>query len=367
MIKVVYDHQIFSAQKYGGVSRIFYELGKIISTYEDFDVKIHGGLYINQYINKLPKSVVMGRIIPAIPKSTNLLLNVNNYYHEKWLKNDTPDILHKTFFNRTFELDRVKKSKSVITVYDMIHEKFMKWDTKFIKIKAEAIKNADHIMCISEHTRKDLLEMLDIAPEKVSTVYLGHSFESTVELQSSSLISHPYILYVGSRKSLHKNFSNLLKAYAINQQLKDNFRLVCFGHRPFSQKETDLMKNLGLSEKNVLHFSGDDTVLAEMYSHASAFVYPSLYEGFGIPPLEAMSLNCPVVCSNASSIPEVVGSAGEYFDPYEIESISQAIERVVFSSERQSELIEKGKERINVFSWDKCAYETSSIYRQLIN
>ena len=94
-------------------------------------------------------------------------------------------------------------------------------------------------------------------------------------------------------------------------------------------------------------------------------VYPSKYEGFGIPPLEAMSLDCPVICSNTSSIPEVVGDAGEYFDPYDVDSIMSSIERVLQSSVRRAELVLLGRERCKRFSWKRCAQETLAVYRRL--
>lgn len=120
-----------------------------------------------------------------------------------------------------------------------------------------------------------------------------------------------------------------------------------------------------LPDNHFIHVPGDDKTLANLYTHASAFVYPSLYEGFGIPPLEAMSFNCPVVCSNTSSIPEVVADAGEYFNPYELESIADALERVLLSQVRTKELVVRGKERVNYFSWDTCAEQTQLVYKSL--
>ena len=106
--------------------------------------------------------------------------------------------------------------------------------------------------------------------------------------------------------------------------------------------------------------------MSSLYKDAIAFVYPSLYEGFGIPPLEAMAHQCPVVSSNTSSMPEVIGHAGEYFDPKEPESIKVAIENVVFSQSRIRDLKAKGLERIQVFSWQKCAKETLAIYKDMV-
>lgn len=112
--------------------------------------------------------------------------------------------------------------------------------------------------------------------------------------------------------------------------------------------------------------NGADSTLAKYYCNAALFIYPSLYEGFGIPPLEAMSLNCPVACSNNSSIPEVIGGAGEYFDPMDTESMRTAIEHVLNSTDRRIELIKRGQLRCTQFSWERCAKETLAIYRKLM-
>jgi len=158
----------------------------------------------------------------------------------------------------------------------------------------------------------------------------------------------------------------LLEAYATSKPLVDNFALVCFGGRPLQTEELRAMHHLGLKPGKVLHFSGSDKILASLYRKAHAFVYPSIYEGFGIPPLEAMAHDCPVICSHTSSMPEVIGKAGEYFDPRNIESIRGAIERVVSSSCRRNTLIQNGRDRLKMFSWDQCAAETYAVYRKLL-
>ena len=117
---------------------------------------------------------------------------------------------------------------------------------------------------------------------------------------------------------------------------------------------------------NVKAVNGDDAKLANYYRNASLFVYPSLYEGFGIPPLEAMGYGCPVVCSNTSSIPEVVGDAAILFDPYSLDSISNAIETVLTNNHLRSSLISRGFEQIQKFSWKKCADETLDVYKKVL-
>ena len=126
------------------------------------------------------------------------------------------------------------------------------------------------------------------------------------------------------------------------------------------------MHKLKLDSGQVRQFGGSDQLLTRLYEHASALIYPSLYEGFGIPPLEAMSHNCPVICGKTSSIPEVVGDAGAYFDSEDIHSIRSTIEEVVGSESHRRALIEKGQARLNCFSWDRCAAETLKVYKQLL-
>jgi glycosyltransferase involved in cell wall biosynthesis len=371
MIKIAYNYQTFTYQKYGGISRIFSNIAPIIDQYDDFDVEVYAGLYQNHYLANNLKIRRKGLQISYPYKTTRFFVALNHIFTKIALETDQPDIVHETYYS--IKSSAPKHSKTVITVLDMIHEKFIDsiGNTKFFKelltVKAKAIERADSIICISENTKKDLLEILDIDPAKISVVYLGNSIDNTIVMNSEPIIPEPYILYVGITQLPYKNFDRLLSAYSNNKHLRKNFKLVCFGQQPFSKNELDMINEKGLNENNVVYHSGSDSSLANIYTHAAAFVYPSLYEGFGIPPLEAMSFDCPVVCSNTSSMPEVVGKAGEYFDPYNIDSISESIEKVVFSSTLTDKLISRGRERVKLFSWEKCAKETQVVYRNTIN
>jgi glycosyltransferase involved in cell wall biosynthesis len=250
----------------------------------------------------------------------------------------------------------------------MIHELFASEypvDDKTSKLKEIATKRADHIICISENTRRDLLDIFDLPEDKVSVVYLG--FDSLV--LDTATLEHkegkPYLLYVGQRWG-YKNFDGFLKAYASSSFLRSHFDVICFGGGTFTAAELSFFVSLGLSNCQVSQVSGSDSKLASIYSNAALFVYPSLYEGFGIPPLEAMSLGCPVACGNNSSIPEVAGNAAEYFDANNPESIRVALEHVLNSSARREQLIKLGNLRCAEFSWQRCANETLGVYRSLI-
>jgi glycosyltransferase involved in cell wall biosynthesis len=246
----------------------------------------------------------------------------------------------------------------------MIHERFpSELSNQHAGWKRIATQRADHVICISENTRKDLLELTDLHEDKVSVVYLG--FDKLIPVASETETKKPYLLYVGHRGD-YKNFEGFLHAYAGSSLLRNNFEVMCFGGGSFSSNEAKLFDELELSADQLKQMAGDDNKLASAYRDAALFVYPSHYEGFGIPPLEAMSLGCPVACSNNSSIPEVVGDAGEYFDPANIESIRVAMEHVLNSAARRTELIDKGLIRCGQFSWKRCAEETLAIYKGLI-
>ena len=262
-----------------------------------------------------------------------------------------------------------RSAKRVITVYDMIHEKFAEsfpQRDKTRQIKAHAVKRADHVICISENTRRDLIEFLGVPDEKTSVVYLGYSLATKGPPAKRIVGEKPYILYVGHRGG-YKNFERLLQAYAVSPKLRNYFDLICFGGGGLTTKEKSLLQRLGFSMESVRQVSGDDASLAGYYRSASAFIYPSLYEGFGIPSLEAMSFDCPVVCSGVSSIPEIIGNAAEMFDPYEPDSIRMAIERVVSDDTLRQILIARGQERIKLFSWKRCAQETLDVYRRVLS
>lgn len=370
-MKIFYDYQIFYSQEYGGISRYFYELASKLAKFDDMDVKIVAGVYINKYLIDCPSNLVAGYYIPPIAKTWTMRLFLNEVFSSYWNEIKSPDIVHETYYLLEKKgTTPNKNAKKVITIYDMVYEKFGNLLPKSNLIslrKEQAIREADHIICISENTKQDLLEYFDIEQKKVSVVYLGNSLEVRNHRQNNMFIfsKNSYILYVGQRTG-YKNFDMLLKVYGTYPNLKKDFRLVCFGGGSFSNEEQALIHSLGLSEKEVIQVSGDDKILVNLYSNAAAFVYPSMYEGFGIPLLEAMACDCPVVCSKTSSMPEVAGSAAEYFDPYDQESIAHSLENILFSSEKAQFLIKQGQERVKDFSWDKCAEQTRSIYLSLM-
>lgn len=375
-MKIAYDSQIFCAQLYGGVSRYFCEIAPRIAKISGAQVSIVAPMHINAYLAHVPPGIVAGFRAPdtgrfRTSRSVNyprLALRGLGLLMGDWmLRAMKPDIVHETYFS-PYRLGS-RRARRVLTIYDMIHEKFASsfpHADKTSRYKAEAAKRADHVICISESTRRDAIEILGLPPEKTSVIYLGFDLMGRTDKDSKLVLplSEPYLLYVGNRGG-YKNFLRLLEAYGTSPTLKAQYNLICFGGGGFSTDELVTIQKLGLKSDQVMQLGGDDKVLGTLYTQASAFVFPSHYEGFGIPPLEAMSHDCPVVCSNTSSIPEVVGDAGEYFDPADTDSMRMAIERVVTSDSHQKWLIMNGRERLKNFSWDRCAAETLTIYKTL--
>lgn len=366
-MKIAFDSQIFTMQEYGGISRYICSLAQQLNTHHDVEAKIFAPLHINAYADSLPTSLAYGVKVPRIRNTGRIVHAASQLLSRVAISRFKPQIVHETYFSSLSSTP--KNARCVITVHDMIHERFSsafpRNDPPTSEWKKMSIMRAEHVICVSEHTKQDLLELIDISPEKISVVHHGFDPLNLPALVRQNA-NQPYLLYVGTRRG-YKNFDGLLRAYANSSWLKANLRIVCFGGGRLLANELSLIKSLGLTLQQVEQVSGSDEQLATFYKNAAAFVYPSLYEGFGIPPLEAMSLNCPVICSDASSIPEVVGDAAEYFDAKNIDSITTAIEGVLQSAEKRNYFIAKGVVRCSSFTWKRCANETLAVYENLVD
>jgi glycosyltransferase involved in cell wall biosynthesis len=323
-------------------------------------------LHRNNYLKKIPATLVDGRFLPSFPnRGYKLLMGYSVLKGRSKISGWKPDLVHETYYSRW--RSGPSSVPSVVTVYDMIHELFPKDFSprdKTSYVKRKAIERADHVICISESTRRDLLSLLDVAESKVSTVHLGFERFSSGPDSNELSTAKPYILYVGAR-GVYKNFFGLLKAVASSSRLRQDFDVIAFGGGAFSDSELADISGLGFNDGQVMQVGGDDFVLGTLYKQARAFVYPSLYEGFGLPPLEAMAQSCPVISSNTSSMPEVVGNAAVFFDPAITEDMKSAIERVVYDDELCAVLARAGHRRLDDFSWQQCAQKTASIYQSL--
>lgn len=365
-MKIQYDYQAFSFQKYGGVSRYFYELVNNFSKNKDMQIKTPLVLSNNYYIadrklikhkNFFPNQDFRGR--------QKIISKINKLYSIEQIKKKDFDIFHPTYYDPYF-LEDIGDRPFVLTVHDMIHEKFSDYfnaNDNTSRNKKLLSEKASKIIAVSEHTKKDLIEIFDTKPSKIKVIYHGNYMISNNSILNTA-IPNRYILFVGTRSG-YKNFDSFISAVArlLNDDL--GLSIVCAGGEKFNSNELSLLDKLSISS-SVFQYNLDDNALAALYRQAELFVFPSLYEGFGIPILEAYASDCPVVCSDTSSLPEVAGSAAVYFDPMDVESIFCAVSEVLNDSSLQQKLIENGREQLKRFSWAKTAQETKKVYENII-
>jgi len=297
---------------------------------------------------------------------TRVINLINKVYSVFKLREAEFDVFHPTYYNPYF-LKYIGDKPFVLTIHDMIHERFntlFPVKDKTSECKKLLVEKANKIITVSENTKKDLIEIFGTNESKIEVIHHGNSMFPKQNLQINIKLPERYILFVGLRGG-YKNFKRFIKAIAPLLNDDKGLYVICAGGGKFNRAELNLFKDCDI-ESNVKYYQiKNDDFLSYLYSNAIAFVYPSLYEGFGIPILEAFSCGCPVVLSDASSFPEVAGDAGLYFDPYDQESIRKAVFNIISNKDARKDLIEKGHKRLKLFSWDKAASLTLKVYKSL--
>jgi glycosyltransferase involved in cell wall biosynthesis len=395
-LKVLYDHQIFELQQYGGVSRYFSEIITRFIRSSQITPNISISITNNQFIHKIePKFLIPEKTNyqpikrsespdPYLSTPRKIAENcrnlMNNYRLQaistknkentiQVLQSGDYDIFHPTYFDPYF-LPYLNKKPYVLTVYDLIHEKYPELyplQDNTIHNRKKLIENASIIIAISKNTKQDILQFYNVKPENISVIYLGNEHikkEYTSSIQNNIKLPFSFFLYVGDRRS-YKNFIFTLEAIAPILRTS-NHHLVCYGGGKLSNGELYFIQHLGLQDK-VLQISGDDNILIQCYNQAIALIYPSLYEGFGIPIIEAFHEECPVITSNIPTSHEIAGEAAVYFDPKDPISIQNALNKVSSDQQYRDELIKAGVKRSKLFSWDITAEKTKEIYVSLVS
>jgi glycosyltransferase involved in cell wall biosynthesis len=362
-LKVFFNYQIFYQQKYGGISNYFYHLNNSL---RDIDVqtKIIAPLHKNNYIENIENGV-FGKKINFPSKLSSIVNFLNEKISKYYFNIHRPDIVHDTYyFPAKYNHDH-NRQKRVCTVYDMINEKFSKKNKRENEIsilKKNTIYNSDHIFCISNQTKNDLIDLFNIDEKKISVTYLASSLKKKI-FKNEKKKFEDCLLFIGSRSD-YKNFNNLLKAFSRSKILKNDFKILAYGGETVSKNEKNLLLSLNLINK--VEFINDKNYdLSYLYQNVKALVYPSKYEGFGLPILEAMENNCPVLCSSGGSLREIGGEGLNYFDPNNTEEIQDFLEKQLYSEEKLNNFVEYGKSRYKKFSWKKCAIETLNIYKNI--
>jgi len=356
-MKILLDHQIFSVQEYGGVSKLFAELYKNLKKM-GVECEIPLVFSNNEYLKDKKIESLFKEI--NFPGKLTLIRLINQFHTINYLKNGSFDVFHPTYFDDYF-IKYLGNKPFVLTVYDLIHEKFYNDSIKLqptLKSKRRLIQKANKIISISQKTKNDLVDYYKIKPSKVEVIYPANSLNLLTAEKYN--VPSKYILFVGSRKE-YKNFDIVLQAM---NGIENQTFLVCVGGRGFTHEEEQKMKRYKIRDR-VIQLDVNDQQLAYCYKNAKCFVFPSLYEGFGIPILEAFSCNCPVILSDIEVFREVAGNAALYINPKSVDTLTVAINSVINNEPLRDKKIKLGKKRLELYSWLKMAQETLKVYKSI--
>lgn len=354
---IVIDNIIFYLQRAGGVSVVWKELISRIIGRENMNVK-----YVEY--SSSPQNIFYN--ILQINKDSICILHgyflfLRRYLSLKLSFIDTPFIFHSSYYRYSSNPLAV----NITTVHDFTYEYYAKgWKRRLhVWQKYNAIKHSDYIICISENTKHDLLKFLpNVEASKIRIIYNGVS-DDYFPVEKKDLIKLPfvletYVLFIGSREK-YKKFELAVRAVAYNK-----LKLIIVG-APLSKEEYHfLCRELGQTNyREMGHISNEE--LNYLYNGAFALLYPSEYEGFGIPILEAQKAGCPVIAYNASSIPEIIGKTPLLLNTLSIGSITECFDILKIKENREG-IINKGIENVKQFTWDQMFEQVIALYREVL-
>jgi glycosyltransferase involved in cell wall biosynthesis len=382
-MRILYDSQIFDSQVVGGISRYHYELIKnnrddevILSTkFTDNEYLLHDDKY-----NFKSDPYTFEKFLPGLNfRGKHFLFRTKNKINPppfisnkeetiKLLKDGNFDVFHPTYYDPYF-LDYMGNKPYVVTIHDLIYEKYPELyplNARIRENKKVIIENANKIIAISECTKKDIIEFYGVNEDKISVIYHGLSFKQNENVQLkpkfNEIIQKKYFLFTGLR-TLYKNFYFMV--YALCDFLKEHkdVNIVCTSW-DFSEEEIGLFKELGI-ENQIIHYFASDDELFLLYKKALAFIFPSYYEGFGIPILEAFQAECPLILAKASCFPEIAKDAALYFDSKNSYELKDCCKKILESEDLRKKYIKKGLERVKDFSWERTTKETQKVYESI--
>jgi glycosyltransferase involved in cell wall biosynthesis len=357
--KIYFDNIVFSMQRAGGVSVYWHELLKRI---------IRDGIDFNVIESEKAADNIFRSKIFIHKQNIKKEININAKYGKHlpvYFSVKKGSIYHSSYYR----IHWTNNSKTIQTVYDFVYEHYVGGINRFIHSaqKRLALKKAAGIICISENTKRDLLHFMpELKGKKIKVINLAYSDEyhtidrcEIITLDRLSLKKGSYVIFVGGRER-YKNFKIAVEAV----KKVNGCILVIVGGGALKEDEKVLLETMLLGRYQ-FHDNLPSVELNKLYNHALALIYPSSYEGFGIPVLEAMAASCPVIAINKSSMPEVCGDAGVLVDELSSDEIAYHIEKFKESIYRET-VIEKGLKNVKRFSWEKCYLETISFYHEII-
>lgn len=376
-MRVLLGHQIFDSQTVEGAARYFVELARHllaegvevqIAVRETNTVFLHESARWGRQVVPLENAKYMPAPVWKVASRLGLdhylsANRVNRRLSLSALRTGSFDVFHPTYYDPYF-LGALGERPFVLTVHDMIHELFpqyVKWGNPTSRWKKYLVERAAAVIAGSECTKKDLVGLWQVDPERIAVVHHGVGAPFT-SLGAASGEVKKYIIFVGNR-GRYKNFDCLLRAFPKIASQNPDLSVVCVGGGAFTDNETKKMVALGVA-KFFWQTLASDEELASLYRGAQAFVFPSLYEGFGLPILEAFACGCPVVLSRASSFPEVAGEAAVYFNPQQPDDLSRVMNNLLSSLNHQAALRAAGRTRAARFTWQKTAQATLGVYEK---
>ena len=366
-MRILYDHQVFSLQNAGGASRYYYELIRSLCVASGVHIELWLG--INDTVYPFRQ---LARAQAHVVSWGGLLKRGSGRYIANELLSNTLapcagklDVYHPTLYRR---MPLVRSRRIVATHHDCAHERFPNLFPnvkQVIRAKRRQYAQADAIICVSESSRKDLLQFYDVDAAKTRVIHHGlhrllHSDESVAALRAQ--VRAEYLLFVGSRRA-YKNFNNLLRAFRTTG-LHKSMRLLAVGGGPLRPEERALARELEVANSLVVLPQVGDSLLGAAYAAARLLVYPSWCEGFGHPPLEAMAAGCPALVCNTSCLPEICQDAPFYFNPNDQGSLERALLEATNDEQARRQAQERGSRVAAQYSWQKCGDKTLSLYRE---
>jgi glycosyltransferase involved in cell wall biosynthesis len=378
VLNILYDHPVFTYQRYGGISRYFVELFRQFQGMPDLQWELGAVCSDNEYLAALdivPRPrypAPFGHLPPLV--RTFLEYRRNRRVSIAALKAQAFDLFHPTFYDPYF-LEFLGVKPFVVTIHDMTPELYpelfdrpdpysrhvtMRW----VRAKRELARRARRVLVVSRNTRDDVARFYGIAPDRMDVIHHGAPGLGLCRPDPSVVPPGDYLLYVGTR-TRYKGFDWLLRVLPAFLARRPGWRLVCAGGGRFSRAERASIEAAGLAGR-CLRQDVSDAGLAALYRRARAFVFPSEYEGFGIPILEAFACDCPVVLPRASCFPEVAGEAGLYYETRHEASFLATLERAVDDRDWARGRVEQGRRELRRFSWEATARQTVEAYRRCL-
>ena len=369
-MRIILDPQIFNDQKYGGISRYYKEIFSRLAQHESINIPLFQtfNVYLKEsdlLTSKQKRNAWIVKTMMNLGISTRSLIRKNQAkIFNTAVANWDYDVFVPTYYDDYF-LDKINDKPFVLTVYDMIHELFPEnfHDNNYnvSANKKKLIEKATQIIAVSNNTKKDILKIYPhIDASKIEVIYHGVSIKVNHNIKIS--LPDNYILFVGNRSN-YKNFRFLVTAIKDTLLHHSNLVLLCAGGGEFSSEEKDFFAREGIS-KLVIQKDFKENELGLFYQNAKCFVFPSIYEGFGIPVLESMTCGCPIVLGKHSSFPEVASDAGCYFDLNNPVDLKEKIELLLDDANLRAEYIQKGLAQASKFNWDNAAHQCLEVYKK---